>query len=323
MASYSVLNKSLQVVLDIDYECFSEFQPACNFIIRPLPSKAQPLSRAIAQVYVPTYLIVQMIQNLSNPQLPCISVTYTSGTTQIGRQENAFIISGINGSAQIALQESQWNDTIEYLKLIYQFGPLAKVIGKTTRLHIINVLRQLGLDVSSKDTYGNDRYLTTQYWDKDAGKNNNMNIIDIIADKVANKILMRMNNTNNNSNSVMGNNQLNNNISNNSNSNNFTRSYVDSTTSTMQSVNPVGYNNNNVINPAPIGIPQGMVMPPLPPQPPIQQGVNNNQTLLDNNKPLSTPNPVNIPMPPLPQGMDNGDGGMVSGIQDMLKDAFK
>lgn len=314
MASYSVLNKGMQVVLDIDYECFSEFQPACNFIIRPLPLKAQ-VSRAMAQIYVPTYLIIQMIQNLSNPQNPCISVTYTNGTTQVGRQDNAFIISGPNGSAQITLQDSQWNDTIEYLKLMYQFAPLAKVIGKTTRLHVINIMRQLGLDVSSKDTYGNDRYLTTQYWDKDAGKNNNMNIIDIIADKVANKILSRMNN------SAVSNNQLNNNINNNSSTNSFTRSYVDSTTSTTPSVNPVG-NNNNVINPVSIGIPQGMAMPPLPPQQPVQQGVNN-QTLSGNNNQLSGPNPVNIPMPPLPQGIDNGDGGMVNGIQDMLANTFK
>ena len=294
MASYSVVNNEMRVVMEIDYECFSEFQPACNFIIRPVPSKNQP-SRAMAQVYVPTYLIIQLVQNFINPQSSNVTVNWGNNQTSIGRQDNVFYINGTNGTAQIPLQDSQWNDTIEYLKLIYQFGPIAKIAGKTARLHTINLLRQLGLDVQIKDSYGNDRYLTTQYWDKDAGKNGTYNIIDVIADKVANKILSKLNTNNNSS------------------SNNFSRGHVDSATSTMPGINPIGNP-----NPAPMGIPQGMAMPPLPPNPVIQQR-ENSQIPLGGNTP---PNPIkNIPMPPLPEaGVNNGS--MVRGIQDILSDTF-
>ena len=295
MASYSVVNKEMQVVLEIDYECFSEFQPACNFVIRPVPSRNQP-SRAMAQIYVPTYLIAQLIQNFINPSNIAVSVTYGNGQTNLGRQDNAFYINGTNGTAQIVLQDSQWNDTIEYLKLVYQFGPIAKIAGKAARMHTINLLRQLGLDIPTKDNYGNERYLTTQYWDKDAGKNNTTNIIDIIADKVANKILSKIN--------------INNNVSN----DNFSRSHVDSTTGTIPGI-PIGNN-----NPASIGIPQGMAMPPLQPQQrQIQQG-DNSQIPLGGNTPPK-PNPMSIPMPPLP-GAGNGNGGMVNGIQDILSKTF-
>lgn len=174
MASYSVMDNNNQLVLEASLTSWTEYQPSLNISIRPKNSLNQQ-SRALASAFMPVYLVPKLIDNMRDPNtngmVQCNN--QFSGPTSIGRFGNDFTISNNNGSGKVILDEMQWRDTINYFTLMYENAQLIKEIGRTVRMQVINILREIGLDTRDQ----NGRWKTTPWYDyrMDQIANNNSN----------------------------------------------------------------------------------------------------------------------------------------------------
>ena len=176
MASYSVIDNNSQLVLEASLTSWTEYQPSLNISIRPKNSSNQQV-RALASAFLPVFLVPKLVDNMKDPNtngmVQCNN--QFSGATSIGRFGNDFTISNNNGSGKVILDEIQWRDTINYFSLMYENAQLIKEIGRTVRMQVINILREIGLDTPDQ----NGRFKTTPWYDyrldQNPNRNNNSN----------------------------------------------------------------------------------------------------------------------------------------------------
>ena len=172
MASYSVIDNNNNLVLEASLTAWTEYQPSLNISIRPKNSANQQV-RALASAFIPVFLVPKLVDNMKDPNsngmVQCNN--QFSGPTSIGRFGNDFTISNNNGSGKVILDEMQWRDTINYFSLMYENAQLIKEIGRIVRMQMINVLREIGLDIPDQ----NGRWKSTPWYDYKLDQNQNRN----------------------------------------------------------------------------------------------------------------------------------------------------
>lgn len=163
MATFSCFNVNDRKVLELDYQCYSDNKiPKMRIDIRPMGVAGGGMAKSEAYTMVTINNFPSLIKNMENPNAVSV-VQVGNGKTWnclVGRVENNFTIQNGNVSGAINLNDNQWIDLIEYFKLMYTNGAMIRAICKNNRMHMINLLRQCGLD-----TMENGRYKTTPWYD--------------------------------------------------------------------------------------------------------------------------------------------------------------
>ena len=298
MAGYSVTDFNNNLMLEMNLNAFTEFQPQLQIDIKNRPMKGAGMQSPQASIQILVYQLPQLLANMSNPMDSAILQVNNNGNTgNVGRMANDFVIVNNNGTFKVTLNDSQWSDTYNYVKQMYDNASLIKEIGRNVRMHIINVLREVGLDNPV-----NGRFRATNFYDyridqtlRGGNNNNNFSTGDGASPSGA----------------------IHNGFSNNGRMPN------------QMGGMPQMINSAGISNPAPsIGMPSNMVMPPV--QTNTQPGGINSLSSGNNTIPEgSTPN-MGSPMPSIPNPSVGGNGSpssgspvsLSSGIQDMLNSAF-
>ena len=297
MAAYSVMDNTNNMILEMSLQAFTEFQPQLQIDIKPRPQQGGGMVQPVASAAVLVYQLPGLINNMTNPMDSAMLQinNRNSGTSNVGRMGNDFIITNNNGSFKVTLMDSQWSDTYNYVKLMYENASLIKEIGRNVRMHVINVLREIGLDMPV-----NGRFKATNFYDYRIDSNLRGNSNFSHSEGVSTMGAMNAGFSQNGRTPIQGN--LN--------------------------------NSAGVSNPAPLmGMPTGTAMPPLPVNTQgIQQGGVNPVVPGNGTMPGSSIPNMGSPMPPLPVAPGNGGNAnsssgdtssLSSGIQDMLSTAFQ
>ena len=178
MADYSVLDNNSQLVLESTLVSWQESQPQFNIAIRP-KGQAGSTSWPKAQVFLPVYLMPDLLANLTDPNSAGIVQTNDrlNGAGTIGRFNSDFTITNNSGTGRVTLNEMQWKNTIAYFNQMYIESSVIKANGRCIRMHLINLLRELGLDDPDKN---GGKFKTTQWYDYrfDSPKNFPRNSVD-------------------------------------------------------------------------------------------------------------------------------------------------
>ena len=298
MAGYSVTDFTNNLMLDMSLNAFTEFQPQLQIDIRNRPMKGGGMQAPQASIPVLVYQLPHLLANINNPMESAVLQINNNGNTgNVGRMANDFVIVNNNGTVKVTLNDNQWSDTYNYVKQMYDNASLIKEIGRNVRMHIINVLREIGLDNPV-----NGRFRATNFYDyridqslRGGNNNNNFSTGDGASPSGA----------------------MHNGFSNNG-------RMPNQPASMPQMVNSAGISNS-----APsIGMPSGMAMPSVP----MNTQPNGINSLPSGNNTISEGAPPNMgsPMPPIPNPSIGGNGSpsnsspasLSSGIQDMLNNAF-
>ena len=321
MADYSVLDNGSNLVLEVTLVSWQEMQSQFNIAIRP-KGQTGSASWPQAQVFLPMFLVPDLLANLSDPNSAGLVQTNDrlSGAGTIGRFNSDFTISNNSGTGRVVLNESQWKNTIDCLNRLYLDNVVIKSIGRCFRMHLINIVRELGLDNPQAN---GGRFKTTQWYDYryDSPKNY----------------------PGGSGNGGSVNYQNNNGIQQNGSTQQAHPNSVDDasyrTSSAGFSSNGRSGFNGGVNNtpsypanhpaqphPAPMGMPAGTAMPTMPSGITQQVGMNNPVPGMSTNPGSSIP--MGRPMPTLPDGggAQSGMGvtsAMAGSIQDMLNSTFR
>lgn len=154
MADFSVFDNNSQMFLEITLVTWLENQNQFNLSIRPKGQRGS-IAKPMAQAIVPLYLMNDLIANLSNPNTSGVISTNDNlyGSGSVGRFNNEFTITNNSGSARVTFNDVQWKILIDYFINMSSKAQEIKAIGRNVRMHVINLLRELGIDQPIMDKY--------------------------------------------------------------------------------------------------------------------------------------------------------------------------
>ena len=168
LSSFTCYDTQKELFLEFGLTTWTSYHPSLNICIRPKSGGY----RGATSAYLQVQYLNSLIANVTNPSATAM-IQYggrnsnNSGT--VGRSGNDFQIMNQSGTVFVTLEETQWNNLIQYLTLMYNYAPLIKEIGNCVRMHMIDLLRQVGVDQMDPST---NRYRTTMWYSSKDNANN-------------------------------------------------------------------------------------------------------------------------------------------------------
>ena len=109
-------------------------------------------------------LIPEIVENIENPkETNSVEFRGESSSGKIGRSSSkpsSLIISNQYGTVEIVFDDKKFAEITDYLRLIYRNEFLIKDICRNVRMHVVNVLREVGMDPLPEG-----RFATTGFYD--------------------------------------------------------------------------------------------------------------------------------------------------------------
>ena len=140
--SFTCYDAQKELFLEFGLTTWTSYPPSLNISIR---GKAR--GNANTNAFLPINHFPNLIANITNPETSSpIQFNYKNGSGSFGRDGDNFQIITGNGTVYVTLTNGQWKDIIQYLNLMYMYAPMIKEIGNTVRMHLIDVLTQVGLN---------------------------------------------------------------------------------------------------------------------------------------------------------------------------------
>lgn len=166
MTSFVCFDRSgNNLILECGMTTWTNYVPSLSINI-----KQKGNTKGLAFAYLQVHMMPNLINNVTNPATNGLvqASGNNNGATSFGRMGNDFIVQAPQGSYTIGMDDNQWANFAQYLTYMYNYAPVIKEVGICVRMHMMNLLRQAGLD--GRDASG--RSALTPWYMEDKNFNN-------------------------------------------------------------------------------------------------------------------------------------------------------
>lgn len=164
--SFTCYDAQRELFLEFGLTTWTSYAPSLNVTIRGKRGGGNSVN-----AFLPINNFPQLLANINSPTTASqIQFNYKNSSGSFGRENDNFTINSSNGSAIVTLNETQWKDIQQYLNLMYMYAPMIREIGNCVRMHLIDVLTQVGLNPIDPNT--NRTRATAWYGNTDNSNSN-------------------------------------------------------------------------------------------------------------------------------------------------------